>query len=97
MSGETRNGKCARCKERRKRHKPDDEGLRKLCPDGSGNTFKWQATRGRLSLSMNAEEAKVFDIVIGQAMGGSERISQTNPHLVSLRRKSMKMRKKATV
>ena len=84
MSGETRDGKCSICKERRKRHKPDDEGLRKLCPDGSGNTFKWPTDPGRVSISMNAEEAKVFDIVRGQAMAESASISESNPQSVEL-------------
>lgn len=96
MSGSTRNGRCTRCKERRKDHRTDDEGLRKLCPDGSGAIFKWQTTRGRLSISMSADEVKVFDILVAHAMGASQGVSKTNPHLITLRRKSMRMRKKAT-
>lgn len=95
MAGDTRNGLCALCEKRRWAHLADDEGLKKLCPDGSGNTFRWKTTPGRLSISMNAGEAVVFDILVAQAMGASQGVSKTNPHLVTLRRKSMKMRKKA--
>ncbi len=97
MSGYTKNGKCGNkgCEAKRHDHLPDDEGLRLMCPDGSGRRFTWPIHPGRVSASFSADEAKALDIVVAHAMGASASVSKTSPVLVALRRKTISMRKKA--
>lgn len=96
MSGSTRNGKCNVCGKRRVEHLPDAEGLRLLCPGGTGTVFRWTRSVGRLSASFSADEIKLLDAAVAQAMGGPAKISPTNPSLRSLRQKTIAMRNKVT-
>lgn len=97
MSGETRDGKCGNkgCDALRHDHLVDDEGLRMMCPDGSGRRFTWPIHPGRVSASFSRKEARALDILVAHAMGASEQVSKTSPILVALRRKTIAMRKKS--
>ncbi len=97
MSGETWNGKCGHCEVRRNVHLPDDEGLKLLCPDGSGRTFAWRVSPGRASASFSTIEIRTLDAVIAKAMGAhGPSVSPSSPVLLGLRRKTMVMKKKVS-
>lgn len=95
LSGQVRDGKCGGCGRLRGDHFPDGDGLRLLCPNGTGGIFRWPKVPGRVSASFSREEIRALDVIVAHAMGASLTVSKTNPVLVAIRRKTMKMRKKA--
>lgn len=95
MPGRVRDGLCCHCRCRRARHDADAEGLKLMCPDGSGRRFKWHVAPGRVSSSFNRVEAQILLTLVRQAMGAPEQVSQTHPALPKLRMKMKHLRERA--
>lgn len=94
MSGETRNGKCRSCGQRRKDHLPDEEGLKLRCKNGV-SVFSWPQASGRASTSFSTEEVHLLDALVAKAMTGYSKGDRAEV-LRSLRKKTLAMKKKVT-